>query len=166
VHRRGVAVCCLQMHASSQIQAAHVLCCHAAVNHLGHYYQLVREVKTRDEVVAAALSYSFNGMPGHLVTIQDAAENELVRSLLPPYKTAWIDGSDHDIENWWVYTQGSLKDVAMTYFNWDEYAPDGYHDENGVIMYQASGKWEDVAHGSGYWFVVEYECSGCSASKL
>ena len=135
------------------------------MNRFGHYYQLVREVRTRDDAAAAALSYSFHGMPGHLVAIQDAAENELVRSLLPPGKTAWIDGSDNDIENWWVFTQGSLKDVDMTYFNWDEYAPDGAHDENALIIYQATGTWEDVAIGSSYWFIIEYECSGCSASK-
>jgi hypothetical protein len=134
------------------------------VNHFGHYYQLVREVKTFDEVVAAARGYSFHGMPGHLVTIQDATENELVRSLLPAYKTAWIDGSDNEIENSWWFTQGALKDASMTYFNWDEYAPDGYTDENLIIIYEASGKWEDVALGSSYWFIVEYECSGCSAS--
>jgi hypothetical protein len=135
----------------------------SVVNRLGHYYQLVRETKTQAEAVSAARSYLFQGMPGHLVTIQDEAENAFVRSLLPPGIFVWIDGSDLGQEGTWKFTQGPQAGSAMTYTNWFSAQPNGGTGENIVVMQQASGRWEDTYTSLSFWFVVEYEClTSCS----
>jgi hypothetical protein len=143
------------------------MCCtrFGAVDRVGHYYQFVRESKTWDNAVAAATSYSFQGMPGHLVTIQDQAENAFVRSLLSANAEAWIDGSDSSQEGTWKFTQGPQTGAAMPYTNWLTGRPNGGNSENNLILEQASGQWEDRSKFGSFYFVIEYECASCSPSE-
>jgi hypothetical protein len=140
-------------------------CCLYAVNRLGHYYQLVPVGRTWADAVATASSYSFQGMPGHLVTIQDEAENAFVRSLLPANTDAWIDGSDGSQEGVWKFTQGTQTGTVLSYTNWRSGNPDGGLAGDAIIILQASAQWDDRSKFEGHWFVIEYECASCSPSK-
>jgi hypothetical protein len=143
------------------------MCCtrFGAVDRVGHYYQLVRETVTWAFAVSTATSYSFQGMPGHLVTIQDRAEELLVRSLLPTNADIWIDGSDSGQEGTWKFTQGPQAGTIMTYSNWLAGRPNGGTNANAISYSSALDKWEDRSITDGRWFVIEYECASCSPSE-
>jgi len=132
----------------------------------GHYYQYVTnavswaQAKTNAEarVIGA-------GWRGHLVTIQDAAENEFVR-LLSPTVGAWLGGfqpaGSAEPSGGWQWVTGE----PFTYTNWKSGEPNnqGVANEEAVNMLGtihgvgSPGKWND-ANGSNNTagFIVEYE---------
>ena len=52
----------------------------------GHFYELIATPATWPEAMSAASSMTFNGVPGHLVTINDLAES----AFLSTASNAWI----------------------------------------------------------------------------
>lgn len=82
---------------------------------------------------------------GHLATINDAAENEWVRSTFAQFTPVMIGINDAAAEGTFVWASGQ----PVTYTNWDAVQPDdaGGGEDYGVM--QTNGTWIDVPDCSG-----------------
>ena len=100
----------------------------------GHWYDTV----TGDWYTAEANALTLGG---HLVTINDANEQEWLNSNFDSSTLYWIGFNDFNIEGNWVWVSGEL----ATYTNWVPGSePNGYTRENAAIMNWGSpGKWND-----------------------
>jgi len=152
----------------------------------GHWYQYVTtsSTPTQAEAISASGSASFNGLPGHLVTITSPEENAIVRSisgtdavwigaartpraLSGTYDWAWLAGPESEQSfTTCVNNFPSCNNIDGQYTNWDtaHQQPDGdLWNEDAVEMEGSdltSGAWGDCyswgnCHISGY--VIEYE---------
>ncbi|MBF0097496.1 MAG: hypothetical protein HQM04_17830 [Magnetococcales bacterium] len=68
---------------------------------------------------------------GHLVEINDAAENAFILSQFGGVKSKWIGLTDAAAEGHWVWSNGDL----ITYQNWHAGEPNGGTVENAGVMY-------------------------------
>lgn len=131
----------------------------------GHIYEYVTKSMGFDAAQAAAAARSVGSTSGHLATIQDAAENALLRELAfaGTVGNAWIglsqpDGSgEPDGDFQWVTGE------PVVYTNWSGSEPnDAGGNEDAAAMYDG-GVWNDLNKGFGpYGYLVEYDL----ASKL
>ncbi|CAI5444817.1 unnamed protein product [Caenorhabditis angaria] len=81
------------------------------------------------------------GWGGHLTSIHSDEENQIVSSLVPKTKTAWISLNDVQKETIFVNTDKTNSD----YRNWKEGQPDnGLHNENCIEIQGNSGEWSDL----------------------
>ncbi len=101
--------------------------------HNGHTYFVANEANFWPEAETIAQSFG-----GHLVTINDAAENEFVRTLTT--STIWIGLNDLDQEGILVWTSGD----PVTYTNWAPGEPNNNNNEDVVEMSAISGLWNDA----------------------
>lgn len=108
----------------------------------GHYYYLVGpDYWTNAEAQAVALN-------GHLVTINDAAENAWVLSTFGSYGNLLIGFTDQGHEGQWTWTSGE----PVTYTNWSPGEPNNgggfFPYENCSVMYgladPRAGTWNDI----------------------
>src|SRR5205085_6020371 len=118
----------------------------------GHlYYLLTADTWTNSEADAVALG-------GHLVTINDAAENQWVVDTFAHYggvvRPLWIGLTDRDVEGTFVWTSGE----PLTYSNWNVASGEpnnsggsGYEEDFVYIIQENSGNptvfatfWNDV----------------------
>lgn len=100
----------------------------------GHYYDIVTGDWATAEANAVALD-------GHLVTINDAAEQAWLVSQFGGTTWYWIGMNDTDTEGTWVWISGE----AVTYTNWRYPEP---NDNNGTeeyafMNYIDPGLWND-----------------------
>jgi hypothetical protein len=106
----------------------------------GHtYYRLNSTTWTVAEAFAADV------LGGHLVTIDDAAENDFVQTTfigLSGPSRAWIGLSDTAVEGTFVWASGT----PLTYTKWEPGEPNNSGDEDHVAMYANNGRWVDVAN--------------------
>jgi len=98
----------------------------------GHFYRLTDSM-TWTDAEAAAVS-----LGGHLVTINDAAENAWVASVFLWYDYCWIGFSDAAEEGTWQWASGQ----TPTYTNWDSGQPDNNWEEDYAEMW-SGGMWND-----------------------
>lgn len=100
----------------------------------GHWYDTVSGDWRAAETNAIALG-------GHLVTINDASEQEWLNSNFDSSVLYWIGFNDFETEGNWVWLSGE----PATYTNWVPGSePNGYTRENAAIMNWGSpGKWND-----------------------
>lgn len=128
----------------------------------GHWYETVSVATAIDwnQASATASASVFMGMPGHLVTISDQAENVFVRGSTP-VSEFWIGG-------WQDLTSAGFSEPAggwvwvteepMIYTNWN--APNepsncgGMEDE---MTMRAIGTWNDEGCSNVFAFTIEYE---------
>lgn len=81
---------------------------------------------------------------GHLVTIDDATENEFVRSFASPFvgaphNGAWIGLNDVDVEGQYTWIDGS----TSSYRNWQPGEPNNLNNQDYGLIYTDNGKWDD-----------------------
>lgn len=150
----------------------------------GHYYQRIDVPLTWSDANSFAQSQTYQGMPGHLVSIGSQAENDFVFSLFlnEPGGYKWIggwqpSGSPEPAGGW----QWSSREPWI-YSNWNSGEPNNYGGtENSLAMYAGApylvlpegGKWNDLPNDGGVSiggslplsFVVEYDPL-CPASVL
>jgi hypothetical protein len=111
----------------------------------GHWYDIVSSGAngswTNAENDAIALG-------GHLVTINDAAEEAWLRTNFGWQSRYWIGFTDAAQEGTWVWSSGE----AVTYTNWDEgeannSKPPDYGENYAVVNWDtATGQWNDWDH--------------------
>lgn len=101
--------------------------------HNGHTYFVANEANFWPQAESIAQSFG-----GHLVAINDAAENEFVRSLTT--STIWIGMNDLDQEGTFVWTNGD----PITYTNWASGEPNNNNNEDVVEMSSVTGLWNDA----------------------
>ena len=129
-----------------------------AMNGNGHFYQYVTSPTSWSGASAAAQSFAYLGMAGHLVTITSAFENEFVRQLhlqmgLSDMR-AWIGLSDPAGTSKWQWVTGE----PFGYSNWGGGEPNNIGFEKWVEFF-ASGVWNNNVgtFGAIQGYVVEYE---------
>lgn len=111
----------------------------------GHWYDIVSSGDngswTNAENNAIALG-------GHLVTINDAAEQAWLRANFDQETRYWIGFTDEAVEGTWVWSSGE----PVTYTNWDEgednnSTPPVYGEDYAVINWDlGTGQWNDWDH--------------------
>lgn len=98
---------------------------------------------------------------GHLVTISSKNEDEFVSQIqknYSPFDRMWLGATDENSEGNWRWITGE----AFDYTNWDASEPNNIDDEDYMMMYKSSGKWNDVCDSTrsglySYSFICEYD---------
>lgn len=119
------------------LQGAEATVIQGPIIHEGHtYYLLENATWTASEAEAITLG-------GHLVTINDAAENAW---LLDTFVTSpiglWLGLTDQDVEGAFVWTSGE----SVTYTNWLAGEPNNY-----LVNDPVNGEDYGMMYGSGFW---------------
>ena len=112
----------------------------------GHCYYLLSSRPWSDARAAA------QACGADLVVIDDAAENEFVRShFAAPYGSIWMGMTDEVEEGAWVWVDGRTP-ADVGYSNWNEGEPNG--SGNSAQMY-SSGTWDDWYGTSAMYALIE-----------
>jgi len=140
----------------------------------GHYYDLIVDADllwadARDD----ALTRTFMGVTGHLVTLLTEAENKFVFTelLVGLEDNAWIGATDEEIEGTWRWVTGEVfwqgdKDGSSPegfFANWGTNQPGypGYAETEDYAHFwsEEPGKWNDISIGGDFMFpyVIEYD---------
>lgn len=130
----------------------------------GHHYQVVTGTLTWDQAKAAAEAMSFQGIQGHLVTFDDAAEDQWVYFTLNngSLGNAWIglyqdvqDANYSEPDGGWKWVTGE----PLTYSNWTNGEPNNGGNAEHYGGYWPADKWNDyqVADGAVGRYVVEFD---------
>jgi hypothetical protein len=99
-----------------------------------------------------AEAYAVNTLGGHLVAINNAAEQDFVWSRWGAHESLWIGLNDIPVEGSFVWTSGE----PVTFTNWGTGEPNnGWGWNEDVVQmtslyYSTPGQWNDVM-GSGEW---------------
>lgn len=93
---------------------------------------------------------------GDLVTIDDAAENEFVRSTFANYgaqsRVIWIGLNDAAVESTFTWADGS----PVGYTNWNPGEPNNLGNEDyGIMVDNVTGTWNDSHSGGPFYAVIE-----------
>ena len=75
-----------------------------------------------------------------LATVQSAAQNALVRTAADGNQV-WIGGTDAASEGTWVW---SPTNTPMSYTNWYPGEPNNWENNEDCLIFDSSGKWNDV----------------------
>ncbi len=102
----------------------------------GHYYKLTEET-TWPNAEAQAEAWD-----GHLVTINDEAEELWLRSTFGVSESFWIGVNDIAIEGAWVWVSGE----PVTWTNWNEGEPNDHLGIEDVALMNA-GPWSETLYG-------------------
>jgi hypothetical protein len=147
----------------------------------GHDYLVVPSgspgTSTWLEADAAAQTYSYGGVSGHLVTITDAAELSFLIDLVEPYRRG---GTEVTTDSFWIGGRRNATDPSLfewvtgetwSFVNWGIGEPNGNPSEPYLEMYNvgpadyptaAYGVWNDITNaGQGFpnrnGFIVEVD---------
>ena len=140
----------------------------------GKEYRWIKERKTQAEAEAHA-----EGLGGHLVVINSAAEDDFVYSMvrgasLSGLGTAsdgggvsyvWLGANDARVEGAWNWVNGD----PFTYTNWGRAEPDNYLNQDGLGLglqnwpsgssgssaFGLAGEWNDIDRSNRMTFIVE-----------
>jgi hypothetical protein len=104
----------------------------------GHTYLLTTTPKTWEEAQLEAQQYG-----GNLVTINDTAEEQWLKTTFGTAQYLWIGLTDKDSEGNFVWVNGE----PVSYTNWSPSQPDNWNNEDYVHL-SFDGKWNDLP---AYW---------------
>ena len=141
----------------------------------GHHYQIVggnwAQITWR-QAEMDAWGRCFNGVPGYLATVDEAAENAFLLGKMLAHKgfasgnAGWIGANDMSNEGTFEWLDGFKggtvfyrdgQPVAGAYSNFAEGEPDENGEEDCVEMY-ATGQWnDDSCYKRRQFFFVEYD---------
>jgi hypothetical protein len=105
----------------------------------GHRYELIVGQTTWANAQAAAPTYSFQGIPGHLVTITTSAENSFISNTFASGQSAyfaWIGGYEPNDDGVWrwgagpesgvQFANGATPTPPFNYVNWGGVEPNDF----------------------------------------
>jgi hypothetical protein len=119
---------------------------------------VIRDPTSHTLAISLSTQGNFNGMKGHLVTINSPGENEFVTRLLP---NSWIAVDDRKEEGLYRYSDGPEKGADVDYMAWGPDQPDNEGKSHCVQLsgsYSLPNNWNDRPCADYLPFVVEYEC--------
>lgn len=95
------------------------------------------------------------GLGGHLVTINDAAEESALRAAFGGQEPFWIGLTDQAVEGSFVWISGE----AVTYTHWNNGEPNNLGDEDYTLLNwnSGSGAWADLADSGGIRGIIEVQ---------
>lgn len=125
----------------------------------GHYYWIIDKTISWQDAKKEAEAMTYNGLKGHLATVDTAEENAFITTL-GDVSGHWIGGiqplgSEEPAGNWqWITGE------TMDYTNWNYGEPNNYSSGENVMQYVSSdGRWNDLPSGTyainGY--IVEFD---------
>lgn len=93
------------------------------------------------------------GMGGHLVTINDAAEEAALRAAFGGQQIFWIGFTDQDVEGSFVWISGE----AVTFTHWNGGEPNNAGNEDYALLNwnTSTGAWNDLANSGGNRGIIE-----------
>ena len=101
---------------------------------------------------------------GHLVTINNAVEDEFVRSLMPYDTTLWAGGTDAEVEGTWKWLTGEIfwqNGAVVTYAHWNSEEPNNSeYNSTGTeeyLMINSNGTWNDAQGCETRPFILEID---------
>lgn len=122
----------------------------------GHVYKLYNKALPWKE------AYKFcEQQGGHLVTINSENEQSFLYSIIKEKSTnsyLWLGATDSYEEGKWKWVTGE----SIVYRNWANNEPNNYNDEDYMVLYKNSGKWNDgtdiyYSDTKSYSFICEYD---------
>lgn len=134
----------------------------------GHYYDFIAESRTWSSARTRAGQLSFDPdgpggqapIPGYLVTITSAPEQEFLNQHFGNSGLYWISAGDGAVEGTWRWNAGPENGSLLTYTNWRSGEPNngaGFFQEDYVVAnYGGVGLWNDWLGFVATNFVVEY----------
>lgn len=114
----------------------------------GHWYEIVEGDWEAAEEAAVALG-------GHLVTINDANEQEWLVETFGGTTYYWIGYTDKEKEGEWKWISGEDSD----YTNWAPGEPNngwGWEEDYAIMNWWSPGMWNDLGKNSPEWNDVKY----------
>jgi hypothetical protein len=136
----------------------------------GHFYKPVTTGVTYTAARAAALTTTFKGQTGYLVTITSADENSFI-FVNVPQANIWFAATDEVTDGTWVIDAGPEKGTVMktsngqtagnrpgVYNNWAGGEPNGYnHSEDyAVTNWNGQSTWNDLSNNWSNPYIIEY----------
>ena len=135
----------------------------------GHFYKPVTTGSTYTNARATALTTTFKGQTGYLVTITSADEDAFIYANVPQ-SNIWFAATDEVIDGKWVIDAGPEKGTVMktqngqlagnisgVYNNWASGEPNGYnHSEDYAVTKWNGNKWNDLPNYFNNPYVIEY----------
>ncbi len=136
----------------------------------GNYYEYLNGPLRWVDAHAAAAVLSFNGIPGHLVTIASQEEQDFVYDqVIQAQGFAWAGANDLETEGVWKWVAGPEagtifwnQGVEIGYNNWASFPNNNGAGEHHMMLnwpVKSSKAWNDagaVGLGGPYGYVVEY----------
>lgn len=128
----------------------------------GHWYDLVTSGGDGSWASAEAAAM---GLGGHLVTINDAAEEAWLRTTFSATDRYWIGYTDAATEGSWIWSSGETPGYA----NWgagepNDSTPPPEGEDYAVLNWNSDGSWNDWDHQRGDYYpilgIAEYERAG------
>ena len=95
---------------------------------------------------------------GHLVTINDAAEETALRNAFGRQQNFWIGFTDQAVEGTFVWISGE----AVTYTHWNGGEPNNLGNEDYTLLNwnPTDGAWNDLANSGGFQGIIEVRSGG------
>jgi glucose/arabinose dehydrogenase len=105
----------------------------------GNQYRLTTGASNWRQAEAEAVSVG-----GHLVSINDAAEQQWLRNTFGRSERFWIGLNDRNTEGQFQWTNGQ----AVTYTNWSSGNPDNFGAGEDFVVLRPNGTWNDLGGGA------------------
>ncbi len=135
----------------------------------GHFYKPVYPGTTYTSARATALTTTFKGQQGYLVTITSASEDAFIQANVPQ-TNIWFAATDEVIDGTWVIDAGPEKGTVMktrngnlngnipgVYNNWASGEPNGSnHTEDYAVTKWNGNQWNDLSNNWANPYVIEY----------
>ena len=113
----------------------------------GHIYQVLGSQTWQSAEAAAAV------LGGHLVTINEQAEQDWIYNTFSRFGNVWIGINDYDTEGTWVWADGT----PVSYTNWGPNEPDSGDSYDGGYQYSGNGQWYGYYFGTEFAGIVEQD---------
>ncbi len=115
-----------------------------------YYIKSGGNVNYQDAVIFA------ESLGGHLITINDAAENEFLKNVTGG--SVWLGLSDARSEGSFEWTTGE----PLEYTNWNNGEPNDWGNGEDYTQFYDNGKWNDIDENAQLICVVEIPCDCCT----